>query len=79
MSAGACCRHCEQVDEMFSQHVEMRADVKMLLSATERIEAGMVHRREIGPIKAIAFGLVGAICLAFVAGLTALLWNATPR
>jgi hypothetical protein len=82
---GMCCRHCEGVDEINRTISDLRVEsattstgVAAIAASVVRIEDGMVHKGEFRPVRAIAFGLVGAIMIAFIGGLTALMWGARP-
>jgi hypothetical protein len=69
-----------QVAELREKFGELKGDMKNVLGATERIEAGMtnlVNRYEFRPVKAIVYGLVSAVMLAFLGTiLLAIRWKA---
>lgn len=81
-AVGSCCVHCERVDEMHEtladlrvSNAEMCGDVASILQASTRIEAAQVSKEAFWPVKTLVYGAVGAVGLAFISGLAALLWN----
>lgn len=80
MTRSECVRQHENIMQEFKEFKDKLDDVKFEVAKLpekliEKMDGRYVLKDVFDPIKKIVYGLVGAILLAFVAGLLALVWR----
>ena len=79
---GGCCTHCDQVSEMANRVADLRVEsavtstgVKALVESAARIEKGMVTQHEFRPVRAVVYGIVGAVGITLIAEVARTFWK----
>jgi len=67
MTDRACCEHClpttEAVADLRVQVAEVATDVKHVVGAVDWLKGTLITRAEFRPVRAVAYGVVGAVLL----------------
>ena len=67
MDERGCCSHClpttEAVADLRVQVAEVATDVKHIVGAIDWFKSTLITRAEFRPVRAVAYGIVGAVLL----------------
>ena len=70
-----CAEHSTNNKLMAKDIADIKSDIQEIKEVLKNLGSKFVTKQEFSPVKAIAYGMVGAILLAFLGGVVALVWK----